>query len=281
MKSYVFLYEHVDPSKKDLASVAQWLNAKPDEIVVHIRHEPIGKFLGQIKEMYGTYSEFPKDARRTEKIMQMLKQGAPMLPIYVEEDDPDLFVMEGRHRMVAFYLIGAKTIPVAYVSKTTLTERTDDEEDHLDALKKTGFWGRRAAGCILLATDTGRIGISHRSAHVESPNTWGTVGGAIDQGEDPKKACRREISEELGFHGDVKLIPLYVFAHESGFRYYNFLAVVDHEFTPKTDWETQGFGWFEYGKWPKPLHPGLVGLLQDSTSVSTIKKYTTLISRQR
>jgi len=39
------------------------------------------------------------------------------MPMYVEQGDPDLFVMEGRHRMVAFWLAGMKIVPVAYASK--------------------------------------------------------------------------------------------------------------------------------------------------------------------
>ena len=117
MRAHTFLYETVDPTREDLASVAQWLRAEPDQIEVHIKQEPIDKFLGQIKEMYGTFGEFPKDERRTNKILRLLKQGATPMPMYVEQDDPDLFVMEGRHRMVAFYLSGMKTVPVAYVSK--------------------------------------------------------------------------------------------------------------------------------------------------------------------
>jgi hypothetical protein len=66
--------------------------------------------------MYGTYDEFPEDEERTNRILKLLKRGAQPLPIYVEAGDPDFFVMEGRHRMVAFWLAEMKTIPVAYVS---------------------------------------------------------------------------------------------------------------------------------------------------------------------
>lgn len=117
MRAHVFLYEQVDPTRADLSSVAEWLGVGPDEIEVHIKQEAIDKFLPQIKEMYGTYDEFPRDAARTRKIAKLLKQGATAMPMYVEENDPGLFVMEGRHRMVAFWLAGMKTVPVAYVSK--------------------------------------------------------------------------------------------------------------------------------------------------------------------
>ena len=150
---------------------------------------------------------------------------------------------------------------------------TESDEEHRAALNQTGFWGKQGAGCLFLAKDTGRICIAHRSQAVEQPGTWGTWGGAIDSGEDPVKAVRREVKEESGYTGRLDLIPLFIFSHPSGFKYYNFLALVDKEFTPITDWETQNSDWFDYGHWPKPLHPGLVTLLSDSASTAIIQKY--------
>jgi len=149
----------------------------------------------------------------------------------------------------------------------------NSDEEHRAALNQTGFWGKQGAGCLFLAKDTGRICIAHRSQAVEQPGTWGTWGGAIDSGEDPVKAIRREVKEEAGYTGQLDLIPLFIFSHPSGFKYYNFLALVDKEFTPITDWETQNSAWFDYGRWPKPLHPGLVTLLSDLASTAIIQKY--------
>ena len=143
MRAHTFLYETIDPTREDLASVAQWLRAEPDQIEVHIKQEPIDKFLGQIKEMHGTFGEFPKDERRTNKILRLLKQGATPMPMYVEQDDPDLFVMEGRHRMVAFWLASAKTVPVAYVSKkldeTINPDILDPRFNHTQKMRASDF----------------------------------------------------------------------------------------------------------------------------------------------
>lgn len=46
----------------------------------------------------------------------MLKNGEKPIPIYVEKDDPHNFIMEGRHRIVAFYLMGFKDVEVARCS---------------------------------------------------------------------------------------------------------------------------------------------------------------------
>ena len=117
LREMIDIIEGKDPTRADIKSVAEWLNTTPDNLNIETVNEPIQKFIQQIKEMYGTFGENDEDAIRTERIEDLLKQGAKPLPIYVEKNDPELFVMEGRHRMVAFWLVGMTTIPVAYCSK--------------------------------------------------------------------------------------------------------------------------------------------------------------------
>jgi len=146
----------------------------------------------------------------------------------------------------------------------------NDDADHQKTLQKTGFWGKAGAGCLFFARDTKRFLVAHRSAHVEQPNTWGTWGGAIDSGEDPVEAVKREAAEETGYTGHVEIEPLYVFKKDQ-FRYYNFLVIVDEEFKPHLDWENQGYKWCKWGEWPSPLHFGLVSLLKDSMSAKKMQ----------
>jgi len=157
-----------------------------------------------------------------------------------------------------------------------LLSEINSDEEHRKAKQETGFWGRAAAGGLFLARDTGRLLFNHRSVNVLEPNTWGVWGGAIDQGEDPVKAVSREAAEEAGITvRSNDIIPLYVFKHPSGFRYFNFLILVDHEFEPRPspehEWETQGYVWVEFGDWPSPLHPGVTSLLKDQRSLQTIR----------
>jgi 8-oxo-dGTP pyrophosphatase MutT (NUDIX family) len=149
----------------------------------------------------------------------------------------------------------------------------ESDQQHAQTLKTTGFWGKQGAGCLIMARNTGRFCLAHRSAYVEQPGTWGTWGGAIDNSETPESAAQREIQEETGYGGAVELTPLYVFSHPNGFRFYNFLAIVETEFQPKLDWGNQGYVWTEWGNWPKPMHFGLQSLVNDPASVETIKKH--------
>jgi 8-oxo-dGTP pyrophosphatase MutT (NUDIX family) len=142
----------------------------------------------------------------------------------------------------------------------------EDDRLHSQALNDTGFWGRAGAGAVIMARDTGRILLPHRSRSVEQPGTWGVWGGAIDPGEDPELAARREVEEEAGATQVREMIPLHVF-RKGDFRYHNFLAIVPGEFAPRLNWETQGYKWVDYGDWPHPLHFGLESLIRNSGPV--------------
>lgn len=101
---------------KDVELISRWMKSDINNLNFDLTHEPIYKFIEQINQMHNTYPDFPKEKARTDKIVKLLKNGAPALPIYVEKNDPQRFIMEGRHRIVAFYLLGMTKIPVSYVS---------------------------------------------------------------------------------------------------------------------------------------------------------------------
>ena len=140
--------------------------------------------------------------------------------------------------------------------------KKSDDTDHAKALETTGFWGKQGAGAVIMSRKTGRLLLPHRSQHVEQPGTWGTWGGAIDGKEKPADAAMRELREEAGYQGKADVHHVWTFEHPSGFKYHNHLAIVDDEFEPKLNWETQGYQWVKPGQWPENLHPGLAALIQ-------------------
>ena len=153
----------------------------------------------------------------------------------------------------------------------------ENDADHVETLKQTGFWGATGAGCIIFSRNTGRFLIQYRSRYVEQPNTYGTWGGAIDRGDSPEATVMKEVKEESGYTGKVKLYPIYVF-QKGDFKYYNFITEVEDEFEPKLNWEAEGFEWVVYGEWPEPLHFGIQAILNDGKSVSVMKS---LVKHQR
>lgn len=115
-----------------------------------------------------------------------------------------------------------------------------------------------AAGCILYAEDTGRWGLQQRSDTVGDPGVWAAWGGGRDPGESLEQCVRRELAEESGYSGPIKLEPL-----ARNAKYVTFIGIVPHEFEPKPCDEWKDYCWVELGKWPSPMHPGVAAALEN------------------
>jgi hypothetical protein len=107
----------IKTTEKDIESVAKWLNIHTDDLIIEIKDESIEKFKNSIEEMISSYKNFPKELARTQKIIKAIKKGEVPLPVYVEKNDDFNFILEGRHRIVAFFNLGFSSIKVARVSK--------------------------------------------------------------------------------------------------------------------------------------------------------------------
>lgn len=273
------------PDTSNIEDKFEYLHNEIDQAVDSGDSETIERLKKKIKTMrqsgleqdgeYGVDNLAFKLLRNEGDIEKLYKAGTAATDTELSLEEGNQFTGElakARAAGLAEFTVGGKTFKVKNNKKKV---NEDDEAEHRDALEKTGFWGKQGAGCIFVAKDSGKFCIAHRSAYVEQPNTWGTWGGAIDSGESPSAAAAREVREEAGWNGQFKLIPMFVFTHPSGFRYSNFLAVVETEFTPQLNWESQGFTWVDYGDWPQPLHPGLASLLNDPLSQQIMKKFAT------
>lgn len=136
------------------------------------------------------------------------------------------------------------------------------------------FWGNVGAGILPISKSTKRILISYRSKYVNEPNTWGIWGGKIDDNENIKETVIREFTEETNYHGNIDMIDAYVFKSQNNtFTFYNFIGIIDEEFVPELDWETEDYKWvtFEELLNIEPKHFGLIHLLNDEKSINIIK----------
>lgn len=110
----------------------------------------------------------------------------------------------------------------------------------------------QAAGCIIVAKDTGRWCLQQRSDTVSDPGLWAAWGGGVEPGETLEQCVRRELAEESGYRGPIKLEPL-----AKNAKYATYIGIVPHEFEPRPCDEWKDFAWVELGHWPQPLHPKL------------------------
>lgn len=129
-----------------------------------------------------------------------------------------------------------------------------------------------ATGCILMAADTKRFNLQLRGSDCDTPNCYGAWGGSMDNNEEQIQALRREVAEETGYDGPLKIIPLMTYKDaDRGFTYYNHLAVVPFEFEPSINEESNGHKWFYLDDCPGNLHPGLRSLFEDEPSMRIIE----------
>ena len=99
----------------DVKDVGEWLNKPIEEIKYYYKEEPMTMFRDTIEEMESTYDEFIDERDRTEHIVDLLESGNKPMAIFIDLNDKDNFIMEGRHRIVAFSWFGLDKVAVVYV----------------------------------------------------------------------------------------------------------------------------------------------------------------------
>lgn len=100
----------------DLQNIAEWFEPYQEGLQFTFQYLPMSQFASQAKEMIESLPEFPDDKRRINKIKKLLKEGQPSFPVFVDAQDPDLFVLEGRHRLCALFQLNHALVPVLLVN---------------------------------------------------------------------------------------------------------------------------------------------------------------------
>jgi len=120
------------------------------------------------------------------------------------------------------------------------------------------FTDQGAAGIVLYAEDTGRYGLQQRSNEINDPGLWAAWGGGREPGESLEQCATRELMEESGYTGTIKLKRI-----GENAKYVTFLGTIPHEFEPHANPEWQDYCWVEGGDWPTPMHPGIAAALKN------------------
>lgn len=115
-----------------------------------------------------------------------------------------------------------------------------------------------AVGTIFVSTKTNRVLLNLRAPYKTHAMCWSLWGGMMEEGEQPKEALLRELTEEMGFVPDIeKIYPFDVYqSKDKHFKYVSFVCIVVDEFTPELNMESCGYCWVDLGIWPKPMHQG-------------------------
>jgi 8-oxo-dGTP pyrophosphatase MutT (NUDIX family) len=110
-----------------------------------------------------------------------------------------------------------------------------------------------------------------RSTEEKWSGTWGLWGGRSNPKESPRDTLLRECQEETGMTEWKKIVPLHRYvSKDKKFIYDTFCLVVEKEFLPILDHESDGYCWLPLGVQPKPLHHKSKQLVQNSSFMSKL-----------
>ena len=131
----------------------------------------------------------------------------------------------------------------------------------------------RAAGALFVSRKTKRLMLQLRSEKTSASGQWAFVGGMVRPDETIVTGLTREMVEEIGEVPQViKSFPLDVYHSGDGkFNYYSVLIIVEDEFIPELNDESNGYCWVKIGQWPKPLHQGAHALLTNQNIQDNIQ----------
>ena len=129
--------------------------------------------------------------------------------------------------------------------------------------------GSPAAGVLLVAADTGRVLLLHRSWEVHEGGVWSIPGGTIKPGQTAFGAAREETVAETGlpYAAQAGYLGEYVWhAPDSEFSYTTFVISVPTEFKPRLNWENNRSKWATFADLDalgaaKGLHPAFADAL--------------------
>jgi 8-oxo-dGTP pyrophosphatase MutT (NUDIX family) len=114
----------------------------------------------------------------------------------------------------------------------------------------------QAAGVVCVAA--GRVLLLRRSSQVPQAGFWSIPAGALERTESPLDAAVRELREETGYVGSVRVVGAAV---DPVAHFYYVFASAPRRFALRLNWENDLGDWFTPRSLPRPLYPGLKTVL--------------------
>jgi len=128
-------------------------------------------------------------------------------------------------------------------------------------------WGRRAAGILILRTDTDHFLLVLRSEDVMDPKVLGIPGGRVEPGEKLEEAALSEAEEELGPLPPMTFVDRDEYV-SGEFSYTTFLAHMDGKvaksWKPELNWENDAWLWITLPdlRGISEVHPNVLRVLE-------------------
>ncbi|MDE1870416.1 MAG: NUDIX hydrolase [Candidatus Micrarchaeota archaeon] len=125
-------------------------------------------------------------------------------------------------------------------------------------MKKSKAWSG-AFVCIFNISFSKTLLLERKSSKkTEKAEGWGNIGGSIESGETPLRACVREVEEEIGVRIEPKALKLVQIKKsdisEPQSYVIHFFSTPIEEGTPiKLDGETHSYKWFSLKRLPSRL----------------------------
>jgi 8-oxo-dGTP pyrophosphatase MutT (NUDIX family) len=129
-----------------------------------------------------------------------------------------------------------------------------------------GHWGHAGSGFLFMAGR--KMLLLKRAMWTTQGGTYGIPGGAIPVDQHGRsmsalESARRETKEEIGRVPRHRPVARFVY-RDGQFTFTTFVVMVEREFTPKLNDESDGFLWWDPEEGPDlRLHPGVRALLEN------------------
>lgn len=170
------------------------------------------------------------------------------------------------------------TLSYDHHNKITVIEFTMiNKASKVHAGRATG----EGAGALFYALDTQKFLVLLRADDGDDGNCWCCLGGGRDmvngQPEPLEMTVRREAFEEggLAMDAEYELIHVGTKRYEDGFKFYNYLALIEEEFLPIINEEHKSFQWVDWDKLPKEMHRGMMSVFNSPHGQKVLKTHTT------
>lgn len=145
----------------------------------------------------------------------------------------------------------------------------------VEAGRETG----EGAGALFYCPETENFLILLRSDDGDDGNCWCGLGGGRDDNEPLEMTVRRESFEEAGLPIDhpMELRRVGTIHHPDGFKFTNYLGLVNEEFLPVLNDEHKGYQWCKWRDFPPNMHQKMMEAFHTPDGQRLLKHYTTAL----